>query len=231
MFKTNNEKHSVVKRMIQVWMILFFQIAILFAAAGSIEWVRAWIFVILQGGLLIVFGSVMLRVNPELIGQRSKMKSDIEKYDKLFAIAYSPVLFVTPAVAGLDFRFGWSGMPFSSIGVGIPLATLGYLLIMWAMAVNTYFETGVRIQKDRGHQVCTKGPYQYVRHPGYVGMVLMYAGTPLILGSWWAFLPAGVVVPLLVIRTALEDRMLHNELTGYADYAQRVKYRLLPGVW
>lgn len=230
MFK-NNENHSILKRMIQVWMILFFQIAILFAAAGSIEWMRAWIFVILQGGLLVVFGSVMLRVNPELIGQRSKRKSDIEKYDNLFAIAYSPVLFVTPAVAGLDYRFGWSGMSFSSTGVGIPLATLGYLLIMWAMAVNTYFETGVRIQKDRGHQVCTKGPYQYVRHPGYVGMVLMYAGTPLILGSWWAFLPAGVVVPLLIIRTALEDRMLRNELTGYADYAQRVKYRLLPGVW
>jgi protein-S-isoprenylcysteine O-methyltransferase Ste14 len=104
-------------------------------------------------------------------------------------------------------------------------------LMTWAMAVNNYFSLVVRIQKDRGHTVVTGGPYHYVRHPGYVGGILFQLGTPLLLGSMWALIPAGLTVLLLVVRTALEDRTLLKELEGYQEYAQQTHYRLLPGLW
>ena len=99
------------------------------------------------------------------------------------------------------------------------------------MASNRFFSSVVRIQKDRGHTVVTGGPYQFVRHPGYVGGILSALGTALLLGSWWAFVPTGLLVCVIVVRTALEDRTLQAELEGYRDYAGRVRYRLLPGIW
>jgi protein-S-isoprenylcysteine O-methyltransferase Ste14 len=99
------------------------------------------------------------------------------------------------------------------------------------MASNTHFESYVRIQEDRAHKPVSSGPYQYVRHPGYVGMALSALSIPLTLGSWWALIPAGIAALLIVIRTALEDKTLHTELQGYAEYAKKVRYRLLPGIW
>jgi protein-S-isoprenylcysteine O-methyltransferase Ste14 len=99
------------------------------------------------------------------------------------------------------------------------------------MAANRYLETTVRIQEERGHQVVNSGPYRFVRHPMYVGVILQFMALPMVLGSKWAFVPAGVVVLLFVIRTGLEDRTLRNELAGYAQYAESTRYRLLPGVW
>jgi protein-S-isoprenylcysteine O-methyltransferase Ste14 len=108
---------------------------------------------------------------------------------------------------------------------------LGQGLFSWAMASNKYFSTCVRIQIDRGHTVATSGPYRYIRHPGYVGYTVSFLGMSLALGSLWAIIPAGLIACLLVVRTALEDRTLQDELPGYKDYAQRVRYRLLPGIW
>jgi len=102
---------------------------------------------------------------------------------------------------------------------------------LWAMSANAYLSTMVRIQDDRGHQVVTTGPYRYVRHPMYVGTIFFGLCMPLFLGSWWTFVPCGLIVILFIIRTALEDRTLRDELPGYAEYAERVRYRLLPGVW
>jgi len=99
------------------------------------------------------------------------------------------------------------------------------------MATNAHFESTVRIQKERGHQVCEAGPYRFVRHPGYGGMIFMYMGMPLILGSWWAFIPVFMIIMLVFIRTALEDRTLQRELSGYSEYARKTRFRLLPGVW
>jgi protein-S-isoprenylcysteine O-methyltransferase Ste14 len=99
------------------------------------------------------------------------------------------------------------------------------------MASNKYFSTFIRIQMDRGHTVAIGGPYRYVRHPGYTGYSMSFFAMSLALGSLWAIIPAGLIACLLVVRTVLEDRTLHKELTGYKDYAQRVRYRLLPGIW
>jgi protein-S-isoprenylcysteine O-methyltransferase Ste14 len=116
--------------------------------------------------------------------------------------------------------------------VGAALYGFFALLITWAMAVNPHFEKTVRIQRELGHQVIDSGPYRIVRHPGYVGTVFGFLlSPPLLLGSWWAFVPALGAVALVIIRTVLEERTLRSELPGYEDYARRVRYRLIPGIW
>jgi protein-S-isoprenylcysteine O-methyltransferase Ste14 len=135
-------------------------------------------------------------------------------------------------LGGLDaVRFRWSSMPTWLVIPGVLLYLLAFALGGWAMAVNPYFEPTVRIQHDRGHEVCTAGPYRVVRHPGYAATILGAPGFPLVIGSWWAFLTVGAYVLLFVVRTALEDRFLLRELPGYTDYARRTRYRLIPGIW
>jgi len=137
-----------------------------------------------------------------------------------------------PLVAGLDARFGWT----HALGVtwhvaGAVALAVGFGLTVWAMRANAYFSTVVRIQSERGHTVCRHGPYRYVRHPGYVGYALQSLAIPFLLGSWWALLPAFAAIVAMVIRTALEDRMLQAELPGYREYAREVRCRLVPGIW
>ncbi|HZD04039.1 MAG TPA: isoprenylcysteine carboxylmethyltransferase family protein, partial [Longimicrobiales bacterium] len=134
--------------------------------------------------------------------------------------------------AGLDHRFSWSvPPPPPSRGVALLLATTGYVLTGWAMAENRFFSGTVRIQRDRGHGVVSSGPYRLVRHPGYAGSLLGTLCVPIVLGSWWALAPAGLVSLALVLRTALEDDLLRTELEGYEAFAGRTRYRLVPGVW
>jgi protein-S-isoprenylcysteine O-methyltransferase Ste14 len=135
-------------------------------------------------------------------------------------------------VAGLDKLFGWSpaySLPLKTLSLLIILT--GYALSSYALIENRFFSGMVRLQTDRGHQVVSSGPYRWMRHPGYAGALLTYLATPLFLDSGWAFLPTVFTMILFVIRTALEDRFLQDELEGYRDYARRVRYRLLPGVW
>jgi protein-S-isoprenylcysteine O-methyltransferase Ste14 len=135
-------------------------------------------------------------------------------------------------VAGLDLRYGWlSGITPSAQIAALLIVIAGYALVVWATGTNAFFSQVVRIQTERGHTVISSGPYRYVRHPAYVGMILLVLGAPIMLGSWWALLPGGLSALLVVLRTALEDRTLQADLAGYREYAGRVRYRLLPGVW
>lgn len=111
------------------------------------------------------------------------------------------------------------------------MCILSYALFVWATASNTFFSQIVRIQSERGHTVVTGGPYRYVRHPAYVGAILYEVAVPVLLASWWAFVASGLSAILLILRTALVDRTLQAELTGYVDYARQVRHRLLPGIW
>ncbi|MDD5540766.1 MAG: isoprenylcysteine carboxylmethyltransferase family protein, partial [Candidatus Marinimicrobia bacterium] len=116
--------------------------------------------------------------------------------------------------------------------IGLVMAIIGYdVLLVWAMVSNAFFVATVRIQKDRSQIVVSRGPYRFIRHPGYLGTLLLHWGVPLMLNSLWAFIPAGLITLVLVIRTFLEDKMLQAELPGYKEYAGRVRYRLLPGIW
>jgi protein-S-isoprenylcysteine O-methyltransferase Ste14 len=126
---------------------------------------------------------------------------------------------------------GWSQVPPWVVRIGYVLLIGGIAVTTWAQGVNPYFEPGVRIQQERAQQVVTSGPYRLVRHPGYSAAIAMFVAMPLALASWWALLPAALAIALLVVRTGLEDRLLRAELGGYADYASRTRYRLLPGLW
>jgi protein-S-isoprenylcysteine O-methyltransferase Ste14 len=141
-------------------------------------------------------------------------------------------LLLVPAAAGLDVgRYRWSsfGLPYSVVGV-VSLV-LSSVLINWAMIENPYFEPTVRIQDDRDHRVVTTGPYAIVRHPGYLSGILWLASVPLIFGSLYAFAPYVLYAVLIILRTHLEDRTLREELRGYTEYAERVRYRLVPWIW
>ncbi len=135
-------------------------------------------------------------------------------------------------LAGLDQRYGWTGgLPLAAQIAALILCALGYALVVWATATNAYFSQIVRIQSERGHKVVTDGPYRYVRHPAYAGAILYELATPILLASWWALIPSGLNVVMLILRTALEDRTLQAELAGYKGYAHHVRQRLVPGVW
>ena len=135
-------------------------------------------------------------------------------------------------MAGLDTRYGWSPRLLPGLQVGaLAAAALGNLLSIWATAVNRFYGRFVRIQRERGHVVISDGPYRYIRHPGYVGQIIFSLASALALGSLWALIPGGLFAALLVLRTALEDRTLQEELEGYREYTRRVPDRLIPHVW
>lgn len=205
---------------------------LLFGAAGNLHWQRGWLHVGLWGATLAINLIVLLKVNPAIIQQRTKRQKVTEGSDKVLLVLMLPATLALPVVAGLDaVRFQWMPLPTWTILAGVVLHVAGGILVLWAMAVNPYLEKTVRIQEERGHQVITTGPYRFVRHPMYAGVLPMFAAMPLILGSCWTFLPVGVVAILLIIRTIYEERTLRNALSGYAAYAERTPYRLIPGLW
>ena len=208
-------------------------ICMVFAGAGTFAWTRGWIAVALYIVGMGTLGLVVRRFNAPLMEARAKRRpADTKPFDKVFLAVLIPLVFIQVAVAGLDaVRFRWSSMPFATAYAGGVLFALAIALIAWSMAVNPHAETTVRIQTDRGHTVVTAGPYRIVRHPMYVGAMLMYVATLLILGSVWALAIAGVMIVLFVWRTVQEDQTLRRELFGYAEYAVRTPYRLVPGLW
>ena len=210
-----------------------FWTALLFIGAGTVRWTRGWICTAVYFVSMTITGIVIHHWNHDLIQARSKWtRKDTQHFDKVFVAVFIPLTFLQVAIAGLDAaRFRWSHMPCWTLYLGIGVFLVGIAIVTWTMALNPYAETTVRIQSDRGHTVINCGPYRLVRHPMYVGSILMYPGTALMLGSKWALLLSAVMGLLLVVRTALEDRTLQRELRDYEHYALTTRYRLIPGVW
>ncbi len=207
---------------------------ILFLPAGRLDWVWGWAQILILAAFLAAHPLLLIPINPELLAEREKGFRDegVKRWDKWLAGLAASMLLPMWVVAGLDVRFQWTGpMPFLVHLGGLLANVLGYSLFMWAMVSNAFFAEGVRIQDERGHVVATGGPYRYVRHPGYAGAIVAALGTPFLLGSLWALIPAGIAAALYVLRTGLEDQVLMEELPGYQEYAQQTRQRLLPGVW
>lgn len=204
----------------------------IFWSAGRIDWWPAWTII---GLWLIWFAAVdvvILRFNPNLMSERLLPPQGAKAWDKAIVSMIRLIELARYILGGLDWRYGWSGsFPLAAQVAAIPMFLLGIVLFAWAMASNHFFSQVVRIQSDHGHTVATGGPYRYVRHPGYVGVILAELALSTLLGSWWAIVAGGLCVILLIIRTALEDRTLHAELAGYAVYARQVRFRLIPGIW
>jgi protein-S-isoprenylcysteine O-methyltransferase Ste14 len=175
---------------------------------------------------------VILRVNPDLLAERLGPRKGAKRWDTAILSVLGIVQLARYIIAGLDQRFDWTGgFPLAAQIAALVLCVLGYALFVWAIASNAYFSQVVRIQFQRGHIVATGGPYRYVRHPAYAGAILYELAVPVLLSSWWSFIASALGAILLILRTALEDRTLKAELTGYADYARQVRHRLLPGAW
>ena len=203
-----NCTREVIRWSIRETMGVLGQAVVLFLSAGRWNWVMGWAYVILTALWAGATALVVIPRNPELLAERLGPRKGAKTWDAVIMSIIGPVL-----VAALV------------------IVVLGYALIAWATAANAFFSLIVRIQKERGHIVVADGPYRFVRHPAYVGGVALYLATPVMLGSVWALIPGGLSAVLMIVRTALEDKMLLNELDGYKDYTRRVRYRLVPGVW
>lgn len=227
--KSFGVKHPIAKRLLQVVGQYLFLGIILFASAGTLDWIWAWVYFAAGIAILIVNAIVMPR---ELIAERGAAKTNVKTWDKWIALAMLVLSILIYLIAGLDMRFDWSPeMALALHSGGLIGFVAGSLLFTWAMVSNHFFSTAVRIQSDRGQKVETGGPYRLVRHPGYVGYILWTLATPFLLGSWCALGPAFLLSVTMIVRTALEDKTLWQELDGYTEYAARVRYRLVPGVW
>lgn len=209
--------------------------AVLFGAAGTLAWPMGWVYVILVSTVSVGSRVILLWVSPDTLRERAnfaKVKG-VEPGDRVLVMivgTLGPIAVLL--VAGLDHRFGWSRpLPAGVIAAAIAAALLGAAFTTWAMVVNRFFSAVARIQKDRGHVVISNGPYRWVRHPGYAGSVLATLAIPVMLGSLWGLVPAGLTVLAIVVRTAREDRMLRRGLAGYQAYAGRTRARLIPGIW
>ena len=198
------------------------------------DWREAWIFAGVSIFGFAISRALAARRNPDLLKERARFMQheDAKAWDKTLAPLVGLGGALIPLVVGLDARFGWSvGFALFVELVALLFFLAGYVWSSYALIENRFFSGIVRLQADRDHQVVSSGPYRWMRHPGYAGALLLYLATPLFLDSQWAFLPAIFLTIVLVIRTNLEDRTLQDELPGYREYAERVRYRLLPGVW
>jgi protein-S-isoprenylcysteine O-methyltransferase Ste14 len=207
--------------------------ASLFLAAGTLIWLAGWIWLILLHGWMLVGIVLLLKYNPGLLEERLSLSQPNQKvWDKVFLILYQLFLFAWLVLMPLDVvRFHWSHMPLVLQIVGAIALVVSFLILSLTFRENSFLSPTVRIQEERRHTTITTGPYQYVRHPMYTGGLLLFLGTPLLLGSWYGLLLYLVLIPVVAMRAIPEERVLRAELPGYATYMAQVKYRLIPHVW
>lgn len=206
---------------------------VVFLLAGTTDWSWGWVFNIVHVLVWVGMTLVLIRTNPDLLNARGRQAAGFKFWDFVLVSLYGLAWIAVVVVGALDYRYGWTGeFPAWLASEGAMLMVVGFGIMTWAMVVNRHFETLVRMQDDRGHDVITDGPYRYVRHPGYVGVIIaFFIGMPLLLNSIYAVIPAVIGGVVMVIRTGLEDRALQNELPGYTDYAEETRYRLVPWLW
>jgi protein-S-isoprenylcysteine O-methyltransferase Ste14 len=205
--------------------------ALLFLSSGRLSWGWAWLYLGISTLQVIVNLVFMLKNNPDLIAERATGSEQTRDWDRVIARIAGPLWFIIFILSGLDERWNLSSVPLWVNLIGLAVIVLATVITSWAMLTNDYFSTAVRIQEDRGQRVISDGPYRWIRHPGYLGWGSVGLAMPLMFGSLWALIPAGLVLMAIVVRTALEDRTLQEELIGYAEYAHQVRFRLVPGLW
>jgi protein-S-isoprenylcysteine O-methyltransferase Ste14 len=208
--------------------------AILFGSAGTLDWPEAWIYLALAAVMSFGGGVWLARHDPDLLRERlgSLIQREQKGWDKALMAVMLALWIGWLALMGLDaVRFGWSEVPLALQAVGFALICIGSYIVWLTLKANSYAAPVIKIQEARGHSVVSTGPYAYVRHPMYAGALLFIAGVPLLLGSWWGLVAGAGLILVIALRAVLEERTLTAELAGYADYASRVRYRLVPRLW
>jgi len=229
--KAINRRMVISRFAVMIVMVLVF----LFLPAGTLEWCEGWGYAVLSTGMLVLTRIILLNKNPDTALERLQAGSaeNVKQWDiplvRLLAL-YLPMLLLL--TAGLDKRFGWTiGVPKFIKWTGFVVYLISAAFASWALLENKFFSSHVRIQTDLGHTVISTGPYNVVRHPGYAGGIISWLATPLMFGSWPAAVIAVLIAAGLIYRTAREDRTLRDELSGYEEYVQKVRWRLFPGLW
>jgi protein-S-isoprenylcysteine O-methyltransferase Ste14 len=224
---------GVVRWVIISFIFLLLVAASLFISAGTIKWQMAWFYLLLTVVILVIDAVVLIRISPELLGERSRYQKGAKNWDQLLSRLMATIgPLIIWIVSGLDFRNSWTPpLPTWLLIVSSSVIFAGSMLTLWAMASNMFFIGMVRIQDERGHTVIEAGPYGYVRHPGYLGSLFYLIFTPMMLESVWALIPALLTCCIVILRTYLEDNTLKVELPGYKEYAANIHYRLIPGIW
>ncbi len=232
---TTEDRKAIIKWCLQAALGLVGYALILFLAAGTIDWVWGWVFILIIGAFLAGHVILLVPLNPKLLVERSRGLRDegVKPWDRwLVALGAGLFPFAGWVIAGLDYRYGWTGDLSLAVHIaGALVMALGYALFLWAMLSNAYFAEGVRIQEERGHSVAAGGPYRFVRHPGYSGAILSVISTSFLFGSLWSLIPNLLAATMYVLRTYMEDKTLAAELEGYLAYTHATRFRLLPGLW
>lgn len=229
------ERDGVIRRLVEQTLLwLAITAAVLFAAAGTVRWPEAWAYLGLWLAGAVVSGSLLAQKNPDILKERMRppMQTQQKRWDKPLLMTIFGGWTALLIIAGIDaVRYGWSQMPFWLEIAGALAVVLAIYVFHIVMLENSYASAVVKVDTERGHRVVSSGPYAWVRHPMYAGAIFYFLGTALLLGSWYAFALGIVLIAIIALRAVWEEETLKAELPGYADYATRVKYRLVPGVW
>jgi protein-S-isoprenylcysteine O-methyltransferase Ste14 len=231
---SETKKIFTLRAIVQMVLVIFIAPLIPMLISGQWGWWEAWAYAILSSLTFIISRVLAGRRHPDLIAERARFlqAKDTKPWDKILAPMLGLGSIVILIVAGLDKYYGWSsGFSLGAKLVALVVLLLGYGFSSSAIVENRFFSGTVRIQSERGHHVVSTGPYRFVRHPGYAGALWGYLVIPLLLDSAWAFIPAVLLIGVLILRTALEDKTLQEELPGYKEFAQKTRYRLVPGLW
>ena len=224
----------IAKLTVQTCLGLALMAMLLFVSAGTLHWPAAWVLLAELGILGFASGLWLAWTDPDLLRERMSpfVQRDQEASDrtlmKIISIAFVVWLVFMPLDAC---RFGWSHVPLWVRWIGAIAIAVSLAIVHWTVLENRYAVVVVRIQRERGQHVITTGPYRFVRHPMYAGAILLFVGTPLLLGSWYGLIGAAIIMALFCVRITIEERTLRAELEGYTEYAAGVPYRLIPGVW
>jgi protein-S-isoprenylcysteine O-methyltransferase Ste14 len=207
--------------------------ALLFAAAGSLDWPAAWVFLVISALLGPACGLWLAKTDPALLAERMRppLQADQPAADKKFVLIFILMMLIWLGAIGLDRRAHASDVSFLLQALGLAMHLLSIAIIMWVFRENSFAAPVVKVRVVRHHRVVSSGPYAFVRHPMYSGIMLFFLGVPLLLGSWWGVAIAPVFAALFAVRVRIEERALVEGLPDYADYAARVRYRLVPGLW
>ena len=202
---------------------------ILFVAAGRLDWTWAWVYLGINLANVLIVGPITIRTNPVTVAEHDELKKT-DKWD-VGSVFYLLAMYIAlPLVVGLDVRLGWArDLSIAWHVAGASVLAVGLGLASCVMITNPYIWSEVPIQ--RGQTVCSAGPYRFVRHPAYAGLIFQALGVPILLGSLWALVPGITAAVCIIVATSSEDRILQAELPGYQDYAQKVRFRLVPGIW
>jgi protein-S-isoprenylcysteine O-methyltransferase Ste14 len=226
-----NDENKEPNPYVRFIMMYIFMALALFLPAGTIFWLQGWIYI----AIMITFSTSLLtylsKKDPELLKSRAKTKTT-ESWDKKIGFIGTPFFIFMYILPGFDaVRFQWSKLPFyvNIIGfIGMIIAVVTFSLVL---RENAYLSRVVEIQEERGHKVITTGPYKIVRHPMYVAVIVLYISHCIALGSLFALIPCACIIITIIFRTIREDKMLHEQLDGYKEYAQKTRYKLIPGIW